>query len=251
MRGCYGQVGQDVGVPPPQLAPRDRAKEAQEKRWLTDAIQAVKNFQRRQQAPFYGYYFSGIQRRQEVHPFASLDDAMAWFDSIADERVRLQRMGGIADYDYLAIFNPADMRQALWHEFPHFWDPQMPAPNPATRVFLPPPTIGAWPYVGYGYGYGPLVGASPEGQWLPLLDKNGLLVASHPGSDPAWAAWWSTPAQVQAFGNRVPNFLTLLPDGTGALLLFDSRGKPRFTQGPLAGLPFLVLVAREGDGWNM
>ena len=100
---------------------------------------------------------------------------------------------------------------------------------------------------GYGpYGYGPFVGASQEGQWIPVIDANGMLRGGE-----AWAAWWSTPAQVQSFGNRVPNFITLLPDGTGSLLLMDSRGTPRFSKGPLAGVPFLAHVAREGDGWNM
>lgn len=152
MRGHYAQyVGQETAVPDPYRVIPDPVAEAKKRRWESDAIQFVKNAHRRQRAPFYGYYFSGIQGRQEVHPFTTLEDAFAWFESVGEARYSRQKLGQLADYDYMAIFNPADMRQALWEEFPHFWDPRPSAGDgKSVEEFFGElfGTVSGWPHVG-------------------------------------------------------------------------------------------------------
>ena len=125
MRGYYRPyVGQEADVPnpnlAPQLAPPDPVGEAQKARWRRDSIQAVVNAHRQRRSPWYGYLRAGSH--QKVDRFTSLEAAFAWFELVSDDRVRRQRLGELANYDYMAIFDANNLRQAAWHEYPHFWD---------------------------------------------------------------------------------------------------------------------------------
>ena len=113
----WGYVGQAL-TNVPQLASPD----PQEARWSRDAVQAVVNAHQHQRSPFYVYVRA--RNRQNVHPFPAFEIAYAWFNSIADDRVRQQRGGAHANYDYMAIFDARDLRAPVTHEFPHFWDPK-------------------------------------------------------------------------------------------------------------------------------
>jgi hypothetical protein len=119
----FDAVGQAAGYPVPQLAPPDPAGNALKARWMSDGSKSVAKANAQHRAPYYGHYRAGSHHVE--YPFNTFEDASQWFGAVTDDRVRRQKMGERANYDYLAIFTTSDLRQPLWQEFPHFWDPQV------------------------------------------------------------------------------------------------------------------------------
>ena len=149
---AVGQAPVAPTTPPPPLPSSHVPPNPQELRWKENteraAVKAVANAhrQRRARSPFYGYLLAGTQ--EQVQRFPSVEQAVAWYEVVSDDRVRRQRSGQRSNYDYIAIFDANILRSPVWEEYGHFWDPYEPGRDLPPHLRTPRPAINpytVWP----------------------------------------------------------------------------------------------------------